>query len=1217
MKILQIRFQNLNSLAGEWAIDFTHPDYAANGIFAITGPTGSGKTTLLDAICLALYGRTPRLDRITETANEIMSRHTGFCFSEAVFETKIGRFRCHWSQRRARQQPNGKLQAPRHEIVDDRTDQVLESKLKEVARMVAEATGMDFNQFTRSVLLAQGGFTAFLQASSDERAPILEQITGTEIYSRLSQKVHQRKAEEQHKLALLEAETSAVTLLTAEEEETIKTDLSGGKKSSEEILEHLRAGQISLSWLANLQNLKSDIAALERETENIAQELRQAEPERLRLERAQKVQALDGNYRQLCRQRILQEKESAEMEKSRLEQAAVGLQQKEMLIKREGAKTLFLSADTDYQQELTLCKEVRELDIKLREAGTQAKTVLREQKAAEKELHTHARRQQQLQTLIAKKNTELEKTREYLLLHVKDAGLTEDLAGLQELVKTVTGQAEKTKDLGKEMDQAQEAVRKAADLALQATEIHKKNCQAQANADSRYTMQQQEVTGLLAGRDPAHLREDLEKMTERRHALEKIDQLTRQLTGLEAELEANTRHQRETAVRLEERNLLRQSLTEKIALQKQMVEKQEQIVLLANRIRSYDEERAHLANGSPCPLCGATIHPFVTTSLVRPYEAEPVLHREREVLLQLQIRDADLLADIATADEKLKQAKITQEKGQSLLKHAKEEYVNLTSVLSFLPGDIETELGRIDIQRQQCKNFLRDIDRRIQLMDAARNEAQQAKDLSTHSLQEAQKAIHAEAFGAEHCKRLKEKARADAEELQMTIDHTVARMAPYSINDLTVDSCSRIISGLIDRQQKWRLQKEQDQHILADLQTLQIDLERETALVQKQTTEIGRIGVLIGIGQDQFSALQKSRSERYGDKDPDRQEKRATDRRTEAEKNLAKATQDLHLLENNQAVLDERISTLALSLAGRAEELSREERDFLLSISGNGFTGESDFNAARLTDEHIIETGAVLEKLTRKETEIKTLLQSRQETQRQETQKQLTDLSVTDLTRQIEEKTEALQALQQQIGMLQGRLRDNDEQRNKQHSRQEGLEKQRRECRRWQRLHELIGSSDGKKFRNFAQGVTFEMMVNHANRSLRKMTDRYILIRDVTQPLELNVIDNYQAGEIRSTKNLSGGESFIVSLALALGLAGMASKNVQVDSLFLDEGFGTLDEDALETALETLAGLQQDGKIIGIISHVPAMQERIATRILVTPGPAGRSRLQGPGIVKS
>ncbi len=129
--------------------------------------------------------------------------------------------------------------------------------------------------------------------------------------------------------------------------------------------------------------------------------------------------------------------------------------------------------------------------------------------------------------------------------------------------------------------------------------------------------------------------------------------------------------------------------------------------------------------------------------------------------------------------------------------------------------------------------------------------------------------------------------------------------------------------------------------------------------------------------------------------------------------------------------------------------------------------------------------------------------------------------------------------------------------------------------------------------------------MSHANRQLQKMTDRYLLIRDDEIPLELNVIDNYQAGEIRSTRNLSGGESFIVSLTLALGLSKMASRKVRVDSLFLDEGFGTLDEDSLEMALETLSSLHQNGRLIGVISHVPALKECISTQFEASPTSGG------------
>ena len=203
--------------------------------------------------------------------------------------------------------------------------------------------------------------------------------------------------------------------------------------------------------------------------------------------------------------------------------------------------------------------------------------------------------------------------------------------------------------------------------------------------------------------------------------------------------------------------------------------------------------------------------------------------------------------------------------------------------------------------------------------------------------------------------------------------------------------------------------------------------------------------------------------------------------------------------------------------------------------------------------------------------------------------------------------------IQLENGALNGQLREDEQARQKQGKIFKDIEMQKKELVRWSALHELIGSADGKKYRNFAQGLTFQNMIAYANQQLAKMTDRYLLIADSDVPLGLNVIDKYQADEVRSTKNLSGGESFIVSLALALGLSRMASHNVRIDSLFLDEGFGSLDEYALDTALETLSGLYQDSQLIGLISHVPALKERISTQIQVIPQTGGRSIIEGPG----
>ncbi|MCP4452817.1 MAG: hypothetical protein GY809_15245 [Planctomycetes bacterium] len=232
-------------------------------------------------------------------------------------------------------------------------------------------------------------------------------------------------------------------------------------------------------------------------------------------------------------------------------------------------------------------------------------------------------------------------------------------------------------------------------------------------------------------------------------------------------------------------------------------------------------------------------------------------------------------------------------------------------------------------------------------------------------------------------------------------------------------------------------------------------------------------------------------------------------------------------------------------------------------------------------------------------------------------EKKLTDTSLEDLQKSQGDIQSTLDVIKREMGAMEQSLSDNKDAKAKIREKQSLIEAQKAECLGWENLHLLIGSADGKKYRNFAQGLTFELMVSHANRQLVKMTDRYLLVRDEAQPLELSVVDNYQAGEIRSTKNLSGGERFIVSLALALGLSNMASRKVRVDSLFLDEGFGTLDEESLDTALETLAGLQQDGKLIGVISHVPALKERISTQIQVTPHAGGTSMISGPGCARS
>jgi exonuclease SbcC len=207
--------------------------------------------------------------------------------------------------------------------------------------------------------------------------------------------------------------------------------------------------------------------------------------------------------------------------------------------------------------------------------------------------------------------------------------------------------------------------------------------------------------------------------------------------------------------------------------------------------------------------------------------------------------------------------------------------------------------------------------------------------------------------------------------------------------------------------------------------------------------------------------------------------------------------------------------------------------------------------------------------------------------------------------------SEQINALAEEIGRIKERIHADEKAREKVQHLQSEYDALCLEAAPWFDLDNLIGSSDGKVYRRFAQSLTFGVLIEYANMHLQRLTDRYQLIG--TENLLFQIRDLYQAGEIRSIKNLSGGEKFIVSLALALGLSGMAGEKICVDSLFLDEGFGTLDEQALELALDTLSTLPHEGKTIGIISHVRALKDRIPTQIVVTKVGDGRSILTGPG----
>ncbi|QOQ81763.1 MULTISPECIES: SbcC/MukB-like Walker B domain-containing protein [Comamonas] len=1130
MRILKLRLKNLNSLKGEWNIDFTAAPFADNGLFAITGSTGAGKSTLLDAICLALYHQTPRLDSISGS-NDIMTRHTGECEAEVEFEVKGVAYRAFWSQRRARGKPDAALQAPRVELALVADGSILTTHIKDKTRRIAEITGLDFARFTKSMLLAQGGFAAFLQATANERAELLEELTGTDIYGRISQSVFERARDARQALEKQQAQAQGMQLLDAGTREQLQSQAALLQTGLTDLQARHQQLQTVQRWQAQTMQAMEEVEQARNAQANAQQALSDAAQDLLRLQAHGPAQAIQPMHH---RWQLAQDQQS--------EQAAQ-LQQ---------LHTLRLQAQSAQWHQHQQARQLA--DDQLQQSRLQLQSAQARQADLTAWQQAHA---------------------SHALLGENLSGWREQLQQGQQLQRQTVqteGQMTQLQKLARQLQQQADA---QTQQSTQSTRQVSQTLQQQQAAEQ--ALQQQLTThGSLS-----QLRSHWQNAERQLHHWQQLQEHAALRQPLDVQQQRNSQALSSVDSRIQEQLAQRDDLRAQYKALKEKVADKQALLDQERLIQSLQEHRAALQPGDACPLCGSQDHPAITEYAALDVSATAAaLQQAQSELESLQRQGEQLNTALATAQGQRQQQ---QEQHQAIAQQIEkwlsrwadlraQSAVPLDEAAWQQPEALRTARAEAGQQIVQLQQNLADA-------ETAERQLQQSKDACQAALQHQQQIEHAQASTRQALQNNLTQQEQTAQALQALMQQagglqTRLQLALQTAGYALPDSADTA-DWLDARQQEWQ-QWQRQQQAMQEL-TQQIDL------LQRQVEQAA---------QDAEHWLQRSQA--LPDMSAD-----ATAYTVPA----AATLQDCRVLLEQTAQQLARLQGQASQAQATLEQLQQSTRqaqaEWQQALQASPFSDEAQYTAALLSDAEQQGLQALSNQLQGAAQRAAALQADASQRLTTLQTQALSDEAPETITEQITQlETERAQQAEQ-LGAHRARLKDDDDRRAGQQALLARIAEQEQDSDLWQHLDSLIGSARGDKFRKFAQGLTLDHLLHLANRHLERLHGRYLLRRKPTGELELDIVDGWQGDVARDTRTLSGGEAFLVSLALALALSDLVSSKTSIDSLFLDEGFGTLDGDTLEMALAALDTLNASGKMIGVISHVEALKERIPAQIRV------------------
>lgn len=1198
MKILSIRLKNLASLAGEHFIDFESEPLAHAGLIAIIGKTGAGKSTILDAMCLALFNKIPRLkdsdgklldvdgsELLTNSPLTVLRRGTGHGFAELCFVAQDQKhYLARWEIKRARENASGKLQSVQRSLKCLTDGVVVADKTKAVETHIQQITQLSFEQFTRAVLLAQSEVTAFLKARDNERGELLEYLTNSSIFAKIGQLAFEKTKEVRLQREKLESVLGHIEIRSDEEIAELQQRFKQLQQHVQQLENEKNQFRQQQQWFEQRDKINKDIALKKQDydlqlkaQENIAKDrylLSQLETFAEIRPIVFQQQQLQKTLHQLAPQ-IQQKHHEFSTLTTQFEQ------QKTLYTQVETTLNQFQDFEQKHQNELTqvrkfvqerdyIAEEYKKTKIRLTQLESQQQPLIEQQQQLE----------QSIQNLSAQHTACLKQLKHSAQYAPLDNGLHAHIQQLKQFIQ----QYQKVENTLGSIQQAQTQLKQDQNTF---------NSLITQFGTTQQIEQRIEQQSKLKEAQQLHLNQLDAIQQKLQHYFElKNEVLTQQNKFETVQKQAQQLEQHRKNAEQD----YQAAKTEREKLQQVL---QQQRLLHAENI---EHLRAELKHGEACLVCGSTEHPY--------RDDESQISKALYALQQQQEQQA------IQQEQQLFQL---WQKAQQQFTQSHTEHNQLQQQLQQLHDKLKTHdqllqqhLSQLNIQLD-FNLTEHDITTKMQSLVLETSQTQQQLEKELLQLNQANKDQHALHQNIQNTRHQLE----TVEHLQQQIQHIVDclnaddKMA-WSKHDMSISQ--HILQALQQRSQQLEhaesliKQKEQiDQQLnvlktnLTGLTTQQAECAQQLKDIEikgKQNTDAANQLIITMTGSAEIKAnewLQQHDQQRQQLQSKYQQVKQSFEQARQHFEQQKNVLEQLKAQQQQNHDSLERCKTEITNWLAQHQNFAEDQLSELLAFSS---TQEQQIrNAIQQADRTLSEANSALKTM---QEQLNVHLQSEP------------NIQLEQLTELINANQEILQQTTDQRDQLKLQLEVHQQNLAKQKKFADQIQQIQQQEHRWNKISSLIGDSKGKEFRDLAQQYNLDILLEYANQQLAMLSQRYTLKR-LDNSLSLAILDHDMDGETRSVASLSGGESFLTALAISLAIANMASGSMKIESLFIDEGFGTLDASSLHMVMNALDQLQSQGRKVILISHIQEMHERIPVQIQVQPIGSGSSRIEVVG----